>query len=64
MASAQSLLEVEQRLAESKARISALEICVEELREQLAWAERFNEEMRASLSWRITAPLRALKRLR
>jgi hypothetical protein len=67
--SAQRLLEVEEILAQSKARIFALEEALnargeldEELRHRIERADRIITAMKASLSWRITAPLRALKR--
>jgi 2-polyprenyl-3-methyl-5-hydroxy-6-metoxy-1,4-benzoquinol methylase len=66
-----ALLEVEEVLAQSKARIFALEEAadehaerVEALRQQAERATRVMAAMEASVSWRITAPLRALKRLR
>jgi SAM-dependent methyltransferase len=63
MASARTLLEVEEILAQSKARIFALEEAVGELQPQLERAEHLMAAMRKSVGWRITAPLRALKRL-
>jgi SAM-dependent methyltransferase len=62
--SAQTLLAVEDVLAQSKARIFALEEAVDELQPRLERAHRVMAAMKASISWRITAPLRALKRLR
>jgi hypothetical protein len=66
--SAARLVEVEQILAESQARCFALEQSlaaqtsqVQELRQRLDRADRVMAAMKASLSWRITAPLRALK---
>jgi 2-polyprenyl-3-methyl-5-hydroxy-6-metoxy-1,4-benzoquinol methylase len=68
---ARALLAVEEVLAQSKARIFALEEAadehaerVETLREQAERATHVMAAMEASMSWRITAPLRALKRLR
>jgi SAM-dependent methyltransferase len=60
--SAQRLLEVEEVLAQSKARIFALEEAVDELQAKLERADRVMSAMKASVSWRITSPLRALKR--
>jgi SAM-dependent methyltransferase len=60
--SAQRLLAVEENLAQSKARIFALEGAVEELERKLERADRVMAAMRASVSWRVTAPLRMLKR--
>ena len=62
--SAQRLLEVEEVFAQSKARIFALEELVDELQPKLERADRVMSEMKTSVSWRITAPLRALKRQR
>ncbi|HWY18214.1 MAG TPA: methyltransferase [Solirubrobacteraceae bacterium] len=62
--SAQRLLAVEEILAQSKARIFALEEAVDELQPKLERADRVMAAMKASVSWRITAPLRALKRRR
>jgi SAM-dependent methyltransferase len=62
--SAQRLLAVEENLAQSKARIFALEEAIEELRPKLERADRVMAAMKSSISWRITAPLRALKRRR
>jgi 2-polyprenyl-3-methyl-5-hydroxy-6-metoxy-1,4-benzoquinol methylase len=69
--STQRVLEVEEVLAQLKARIFALEAALEgqtqstsELHERIERADRVMAAMKASLSWRITAPLRALKRRR
>jgi SAM-dependent methyltransferase len=62
--SARQLLEVEESLAQAKSRIFALEEAIDELRPQIERAEGVMAGMRSSISWRITAPLRALKRLR
>jgi 2-polyprenyl-3-methyl-5-hydroxy-6-metoxy-1,4-benzoquinol methylase len=66
--STQRVLEVEEVLAQLKARIFALEAALEgqtqstsELHERIERADRVMAAMKASLSWRITAPLRALK---
>lgn len=67
--SARRLLEVEEVLAQASARVFALEQELETrgeeisaLRERAARAERVMNGIKESLSWRITAPLRALKR--
>jgi chromosome segregation ATPase len=62
--SATRLLEVEEVLAQSKARIFALEEALDTLTPQLERADRIMAAMQGSVSWRITAPLRALKRRR
>lgn len=62
--SAQRLLAVEENLAQSKARIFALEEAVDELQPKLERADRVMAAMKSSISWRITAPLRVLKRRR
>jgi SAM-dependent methyltransferase len=62
--SAQRLLAVEENLAQSKARIFALEEAIDELKPKLERADRVMAAMKSSISWRITAPLRALKRQR
>jgi SAM-dependent methyltransferase len=62
--SARRLLEVEEDLAQAKARIFALEEAIDELQPKLERAEGVMAGMRRSISWRVTAPLRALKRLR
>jgi SAM-dependent methyltransferase len=62
--SAQSLLEIEEVLAQSKARIFALEEAIDDLKPKLDSADRVMAAMKASISWRITSPLRVLKRLR
>jgi hypothetical protein len=68
LSSASRLLEVEEVLAQSKARIFALEEAldvraelVDELHQKIERADRIIAAMKASVSWRITAPLRALK---
>lgn len=60
---ARHLLGVEEDLARASARIVTLENTLEELQPKLAWAEHFNSSMQASVSWRLTAPLRAFKQL-
>jgi SAM-dependent methyltransferase len=62
--SAQRLLEVEEIIAQSMARIFALEEALEELHSKLERADVVMSAMKASISWRVTAPLRALKRTR
>jgi hypothetical protein len=69
--SAERLIEVEQILAESQASVFALEESESALTTHLAGleqrldrADRLAAAMKSSLSWRVTAPLRALKRLR
>jgi hypothetical protein len=69
--SAARVIEVEQILAESQAQTFALRESlatqasqVEELTQRLDRADRVMTAMKASLSWRITAPLRALKQRR
>jgi SAM-dependent methyltransferase len=62
--SAQKLLAVEEVLAQSRARTFALEQAVEELQQKLESVDRVMAAMKTSVSWRITAPLRALKRRR
>lgn len=62
--SAHRLLDVEEVVAQSKARIFALEEALEELQHKADRADHVMAAMRASISWRITAPLRALKRRR
>lgn len=59
--SARKLLDTEEVLAQSKARIFALEERVDELHPKLERAQEVMAAMQASLSWRMTAPLRALK---
>jgi 2-polyprenyl-3-methyl-5-hydroxy-6-metoxy-1,4-benzoquinol methylase len=68
--SAQRVLEVEEHLAQSNARIFALEEALEaqqaltgELQQRLERAHRVTAAMKTSISWRLTAPLRAAKRL-
>lgn len=74
--SGERVLEVEQELAVSQARALSLERSLEEreasleeqralvaeLGERLARADRVMSAMKRSLSWRVTAPLRALRR--
>ncbi len=67
--SARALLDVEAQLALADARVAALETVVNGcgettalLSSRLKRAERVSRAMQSSLSWRITAPLRALKR--
>lgn len=67
--SARALLDVETRLALAMARIAELEALVEDRRREavalssrLERAERVSGAMQDSLSWQLTAPLRALKR--
>jgi predicted nucleic acid-binding Zn-ribbon protein len=69
--SAERVVEVEQTLAVVQARSLTLEQSLEEQRalatelgERLERADRVVAAMQRSLSWRITAPLRALKRRR
>jgi hypothetical protein len=69
--SARRLLEVEEVLSQSKARSFDLEEAlkgqtrlVEELQHRIDRADRVMVAMKASVSWRITAPLRALRRRR
>jgi ubiquinone/menaquinone biosynthesis C-methylase UbiE len=69
--SARRVLEVEESLAQAQARIFAVEEALDsrttladELHERVKRADRVMAAMKASVSWRITAPLRALKRLR
>jgi SAM-dependent methyltransferase len=64
MNSAARLLEVEEVLAQSKSRIFALEEAVDTLGPRLERADRVMSAMKASVSWRITAPLRVLRRSR
>jgi SAM-dependent methyltransferase len=60
--SAARLLEVEEVVAQSKARIFALEEALDTVTPRLERADRVMAAMKDSVSWRITAPLRALKR--
>ena len=69
--SAARVIEVEQALAQSKAQAFALAQSLaeqtaqlDEQRQRLDRADRVMTAMTRSLSWRITAPLRALKRRR
>jgi 2-polyprenyl-3-methyl-5-hydroxy-6-metoxy-1,4-benzoquinol methylase len=69
LASAHRLLEVETLLANAQARVAALEESndarergIAELHERLDRAGRVQAAMQSSLSWRLTAPLRAVKR--
>jgi len=68
LASARRLLDIEEVVAQSKARIYALEEALDareelvgDLHNRLDRADRVMAGMKSSLSWRITAPLRALK---
>jgi SAM-dependent methyltransferase len=63
LVSARRVLEVEEQLAQARARVFALEVALEEAQEARQSSERVLAATRASVSWRITAPLRALKRL-
>lgn len=69
--SAERVVEVEQALAVAQARSQTLEQSLQEQRllaaelgGRLERADRVTSAMQRSLSWRITAPLRALKRRR
>jgi O-antigen biosynthesis protein len=69
--SAHRVLEVEAILADSQARIAALEEAYDahtrqlaQLQERLERADRVHSAMTSSLSWRLTAPIRVLRRLR
>jgi O-antigen biosynthesis protein len=69
--SAHRVLEVEAILADSQARIAALEEAYDahtrqlaQLQERLERAGRVHSAMTSSLSWRLTAPIRVLRRLR
>jgi len=62
--SARKLLDIEESLAQSKARIYALEDALETVQDRVERTDRIIGAMRASVSWRVTAPLRALKRRR
>jgi SAM-dependent methyltransferase len=69
--SAHRVLEVEAILADSQARVAALEEAytahsgqLANLQERLDRADRVQAAMKASISWRLTAPLRLLKRRR
>ncbi len=66
---AQALLAVETRLALAQARVVELdarnnerEAELAQLRQRVQRADRVARAMTASLSWRVTLPLRALKR--
>jgi SAM-dependent methyltransferase len=61
--SAQSVLQVEENLAQARARIFALEGAVDDLSVQLERKTLLLDGLTGSISWRLTAPLRALKRL-
>jgi predicted nucleic acid-binding Zn-ribbon protein len=60
--SAKALLAAEETIAQSKSRVFALEEAVDQLQERVERGERVMTAMRASISWRVTAPLRAFKR--
>lgn len=67
--SARRLLEVETLLADALARVAALTEAYDahkrqlaQLQERIERADRVHLAMKRSLSWRVTAPLRALKR--
>ncbi|MHB8233656.1 MAG: hypothetical protein ACYDHT_03290 [Solirubrobacteraceae bacterium] len=69
--SAARVIDVEQTLAELQARIFVLEESratqksqLDDLQQRLVRADDVARAMHASLSWRLTAPLRALKRIR
>jgi O-antigen biosynthesis protein len=69
--SAHRLLEVEAILADSQARVAALAEAYDahgrqlaHLQERLERSDRVQSAMKASVSWRLTRPLRALKRRR
>jgi SAM-dependent methyltransferase len=62
-ASAVRLLQVEEALVQSRARTFALEEALEQTTGRLDRACEVMSAMQVSVSWRITAPLRALKRL-
>ncbi len=69
--SAARVIDVEQMLAEAEARTFALEESLasqaqltDGLRQELDRADRVMTAMKASISWRVTAPLRALKQRR
>jgi O-antigen biosynthesis protein len=71
LSSAGRLLEVEALLADSGARVAALAEAYDAherqlalLQERIERADRVQQAMTKSLSWRVTAPLRALKRRR
>jgi hypothetical protein len=67
--SARRVLEVEELLAQANAHVTDLLATrdaqigiIEELRRRVDRADRVMAAMKASISWRITAPLRALRR--
>lgn len=69
LGSARRVLEVEALLADAQARVAALaeaydahELQLAQLGERLDRADRVMSAIKSSLSWRLTAPLRALKR--
>jgi O-antigen biosynthesis protein len=71
LASSQKLLAVEEELAQRKARVVALETAytereqeLVELVERVSRADRVLAAMQSSWSWKVTAPLRILKRTR
>jgi 2-polyprenyl-3-methyl-5-hydroxy-6-metoxy-1,4-benzoquinol methylase len=61
--SAQRLLEVEERLAVSGARVFALEEAMERQTALTALATERLRNLESSVSWRITSPLRTVKRV-
>jgi SAM-dependent methyltransferase len=64
LASASRLLEVEETMAQARARIFALEEAMGELQPRLQRTEQIMAAMKSSISWKLTSPLRALKRRR
>jgi SAM-dependent methyltransferase len=64
LASAGRLLEVEETMAQARARIFALEEAIGELQPRLQRSEQIMAAMKSSISWKLTSPLRALKRRR
>lgn len=64
LASARRLLEVEDAMAQARARIFALEEAIGELQPRLQRTEQIMAAMKSSISWKLTSPLRALKRRR
>jgi SAM-dependent methyltransferase len=64
LVSAGRLLEVEETMAQARARIFALEEAIGELQPQLQRTQQILAAMKSSISWKLTSPLRALKRRR